>query len=216
MPTSTLPRSSSNQELRQLVDTANASIFGTDMDLVINEWNLKTAEVTGYPREEALHKHLLDNFISCSSMRGDETSNFELDFETKSNGKRILLINVTARRSSVNDQEVCGILIVGQDVTDQAMEERDALARAQELRKLVDQANAPIFGINLHGAINEWNDKTANLTGYSRAEVVGKPLMTLVMPKLQGSVQDVLQKALRGEETSNYELEFRTKSNETL
>lgn len=116
---SELPRSSSNQELRQLVDTANASIFGTNMDLVINEWNLKTAEVTGYSRDEAIHKHLLDDFMTSSTMRkplqdvldraleGHETSNYELYFETKSKETRVLFINVTARRSPAND-EVCG------------------------------------------------------------------------------------------------------------
>ena len=34
------------------------------------------------------------------------------------------------------------------------------------------------------------------------------------MPKLRDSVQEVLDNALLGKETSNYELEFRTKSNE--
>ena len=34
------------------------------------------------------------------------------------------------------------------------------------------------------------------------------------MPKLRPSVQEVLDNALKGVETSNYELEFRTKSNE--
>ena len=27
---------------------------------------------------------------------------------------------------------------------------------AHELRKLVDSANAPIFGIDIHGRVNEW------------------------------------------------------------
>ena len=38
---------------------------------------------------------------------------------------------------------------------------------AHELRKLVDTANAPIFGIDAEGNVNEWNFKTAEITGYS-------------------------------------------------
>ncbi len=37
---------------------------------------------------------------------------------------------------------------------------------------------------------------------------------TFIVPKLRLSVQDILDNALRGVETSNYELEFRTKSDE--
>ena len=39
---------------------------------------------------------------------------------------------------------------------------------ANELRQLVDTANAPIFGIDIYGNVNEWNDKTAEITGFSK------------------------------------------------
>ena len=85
---------------------------------------------------------------------------------------------------------------------------------ARELRQLVDTAYAPIFGIDVHGNVNEWNHKTAEMTGFSKEEAHNKPLVsTFIVPHLRQSVQDVLDKALKGDETSNYELEFRTKSN---
>jgi len=90
------------------------------------------------------------------------------------------------------------------------------LDMAHELRKLVDSANAPIFGIDIHGNVNEWNFKTAEITGYSRDEAYDKPLVnTFIAPRFRASVQEVLDKALRGIETANYELEFDTKSMET-
>ncbi len=86
---------------------------------------------------------------------------------------------------------------------------------ARELRQLVDTANAPIFGIDVHGNVNEWNDKTAEITGFSKEEAMNKPLVsTFIVPNLRKSVQDVMGKALKGTETSNYEIEFRTKTNE--
>jgi len=87
---------------------------------------------------------------------------------------------------------------------------------AHELRKLVDSANAPIFGIDTFGRVNEWNFKTAEITGYTREEAFDKPLVqTFIAPRFRESVQDVLEKALKGIETANYELEFDTKTNET-
>ena len=61
-----------------------------------------------------------------------------------------------------------------------------------------------------------WNDKTAEITGFSKEEAFNRPMVsTFIEPKLQESVQTVLDNALHGNETSNYQLEFRTKSNET-
>ena len=70
---------------------------------------------------------------------------------------------------------------------------------------MVDTANAPIFGIDVDGQVNEWNDKTAEITGYRRDEAMGKDLVeAFIVPKLRQSVQDILDKALKGVETSNY------------
>jgi len=56
---------------------------------------------------------------------------------------------------------------------------------------------------------------TSNITGYSKEEAFDKPLVsTFIVSNLRKSVHEVLDNALKGNETSNYELEFRTKSNE--
>ncbi len=85
----------------------------------------------------------------------------------------------------------------------------------RELRKLVDQANTPIFGIDVDGYVNEWNYKTAEITGYGREEAFHKPFVeTFIVPRLRDSVKEVFSKALKGFETSNYELYFETKTRE--
>ena len=38
---------------------------------------------------------------------------------------------------------------------------------ADELRQLIEKANAPIFGIDKEGKVNEWNYKVAEITGYT-------------------------------------------------
>ena len=86
---------------------------------------------------------------------------------------------------------------------------------ANELRQLVDNANAPIFGIDVEGNVNEWNKMTSEITGFPAEFALDRALApTFIMPKLQKSVQYVLDEALKGNETSNYELEFSTASNE--
>ena len=147
-------------ELRQLVDTANAPIFGIDVFGNVNEWNDKTAEITGFSKEEAFNKSLVSTFIMPklrrsiqevmdSALRGDETSNYELEFCTKSDEIRYLLVNATTRRDE--DSNIVGVVGVAQDVTESKRHDRAVAAMANELRQLVDTANAPIFGIGEFG-----------------------------------------------------------------
>lgn len=47
------------QELQTLIDTANAPIFGIDAQGLVNVWNSKTVEITGFSREEVVGKDLV-------------------------------------------------------------------------------------------------------------------------------------------------------------
>jgi PAS domain S-box-containing protein len=81
-------------------------------------------------------------------------------------------------------------LLVWQDATEAAQHDRAVAAMANELRTLIDTANAPIFGIDKLGRVNEWNEKTCEITGFSRDEAFNKPLVdTFIVPSLR-SVHD--------------------------
>ena len=83
---------------------------------------------------------------------------------------------------------------------------------ANDLTLLIDTANAPIFGIDADGLVNEWNRKAVAITGYPREEVVGRDLVRkFITAEFQSSVQEVLQKALAGKETANFEFPLYTK-----
>ena len=45
---------------------------------------------------------------------------------------------------------------------------------ANDLKMLIESANAPIFGIDTRGLINEWNKKVAEITGYTADEMLGQ------------------------------------------
>ena len=138
-------------ELRQFIDTANAPIFGIDCNGRVNEWNNKTAEITGFSKEEAYGYHLVSTFIVPklrdsvqevldNALLGKETSNYELEFRTKSNEVRCLLVNATTRCDFENN--TAGAVGVAQDVTEAAKRDRAVAAMANELRQLIEEANA--------------------------------------------------------------------------
>ncbi|KAG7340030.1 PAS domain S-box containing protein [Nitzschia inconspicua] len=213
-------------ELHQLIETANAPIFGIDCDGYVNKWNNKTAEITGYSKEEAFDSLLIDNFIVPdihdsvhdvfdTALDGRATSIFEVDFVTKSNEIRHLLVNVTPQQDL--DGTIIGVVAIAQDVTEAVQRDRAVAGMALELRQLIDTANAPIFGIDTEGNVNEWNRRTSDITGYSKEEAFDEPLVeTFIAPSMQAKVQEILDSALVGNETSNYELEFVSKSGEPI
>jgi hypothetical protein len=74
-----------------------------------------------------------------NARKGNETSNYELEFRTK-----------TRRDAEYN------IVGVAQDVTEAAKHYRADASMARELRQLVDTANVAIFGINVKGNVSDY------------------------------------------------------------
>ena len=147
-------------------------------------------------------KEVFDN-----ALQGRGTSNYELEFLTKSNEVRQFLLNVTTRRDA--ETNVVGVVGVAQEVTESVQRDRAVAGMALELRQLIDTANAPIFGIDADGNVNEWNRRTQIITGYSKEETFDEPLVDrFIAPSMQQKVREILSSALQGNETSNYELEF--------
>ena len=131
----------------------------------LNNRNDKTAEITGFTGDEAFSRPLVETFIVPklresvqevldNALKGRGTSNYELEFRTKSNEIRYLLVNATTRRDAENS--IVGVVGVAQDVTEAAKHDRAVAAMANELRQLIDTANAPIFGTDVDGDVNEW------------------------------------------------------------
>ena len=212
------------RELRLLIDSANAPIFGIDCMGDVNEWNQKMAELTGYSQDEAMGRHLVTTFIDervqdsaqhvlDKALTGKGTSHFEMEIRTISNNVRHFLVNVNTRRDA--DNVVVGAVLLAQDVTEAVHRDRAVAAMALELRQLIDTANAPIFGIDIDGNVNEWNKCSQGITGFSKEEAFDEPLVEkFIAPSMRQKVHEILDAALHGNETSNYELEFVSKSGE--
>merc|ERR1719191_1901908 len=127
------------------------------------------------------------------AMAGDETANFEFPLFTKDGRRLVILLNATTRRGQ--DGAVTGVVGVGQDITgirEMAVE----MARvADDLQRLIETANAPIFGVDTEGNVTEWNSKAAAISGFSKEETMGNSLVEhFISPDYRESVSGVLSK----------------------
>ena len=79
---------------------------------------------------------------------------------------------------------IAGVVGVGQDITKikQAMDQSAHVA--SDLTRLIDTANAPIFGIDTGGNVTEWNRRAADITGYRKDDTIGQ-LASVIQTRLQ-------------------------------
>jgi PAS domain S-box-containing protein len=113
-------------DFSNLIEHANAVIFGLDSQEYITDWNEECARITGLNRNDVLAQHV-EEIIADEFKEGFRTylanvfakktiRNFELQFKTNTETPVIVLLNATPRIN--NAGVMIGILFVGHDITE--------------------------------------------------------------------------------------------------
>ncbi|XP_028755862.1 phytochrome E [Neltuma alba] len=117
-------------------------------------------------------------------------------------------------RDSFQDAENCGpkaLTHVKQEDTDMGGNGIEELSSAAfEMVRLIETATVPIFGVDSAGITNGWNAKIAELTGLQTSEAMGKSLVNeVVVEDSRETVDNILKRALEGQEDKNVELKLK-------
>jgi PAS domain S-box-containing protein len=210
------------KELRQFIETANAPIFGIDSKGLVNEWNQTSEKITGFKKEDVFGKNLIQTYITKDyrksvnkvlddALLGIETANYEFPLFSKDGERVMVLLNSSTRRDA--NGKIIGVLGVGQDISEMDKLRTVSESIAKELRQFIETANAPIFGIDSKGLVNEWNQTSEKITGFKKEDVFGKNLIqTYITEDYRESVKKVLDDALIGKETANFEFPLFTRN----
>jgi len=81
--------------------------------------------------------------------------------------------------------------------------------QADELRfrlaAMVESSGDAIIGMTLEGLITSWNEAATRIFGYSRDEIVGQSVLTLIPPERQQEEVDILDRLARGERIEQFD-----------
>ncbi len=137
------------------------------------------------------------------------------EVEGKKSDGTIFPLSVTVSQMYIDGRRKFNGVV--RDVTDVKQAQAEALRTSDELTLFVDTANAPIFGIDSGGLVNEWNQAAEKITGFSKVEVLGKDLVSeFITDEYKAPVKQVLDNALLGHETANYEFPLYTKTSQRV
>ncbi|MFL5436300.1 MAG: PAS domain S-box protein [Myxococcales bacterium] len=175
------------EALRAAILASSLDAFvAVDKELRIREWTASAERVFGYPAAEAAGRDLAD-LILQPELREPERilllqrleaagtvlgRRLEMTARHRDGGELPVEISVTR----IDDQELWSVAV--HDISERRRAERAARNLAQGFEQLIEAAPLPIISLDMQGRVRIWNRAAEQLTGYSRAEVVGRDDLT--------------------------------------
>ena len=127
----------------EMIATANAPVFGVDLDGRITEWNASAERLTGYLKQEVLGKKMVENFVAeddqpsvqCvhdNTLKGDATISYELPLITQKGARVEVLLSSSSQRN--RQGEIIGCIGFGQNVTELKKKSNDLIQANEHLQ----------------------------------------------------------------------------------
>ena len=213
----------SQARLAGLVEIARDGIISVDGNQRITLFNQGAERIFGYGALEVLGQPLdllmPDRFVSNHRLL---VENFgQTPGRARSMGERTEITALRADGSefpaeaSISKLEIDGEQIFTAILRDISQRKRTEGALSQ-LAAIVADSEDAIFSKTLDGTVVSWNASAQRLFGYSPAEAIGQPILTLIVPgDRQGEETTLLEKIAQGESVQQFET-VRRRKNETL
>ena len=109
-------------------------------------------------------------------------------------------------------KELKYVNIITQDITSRKIFEKKLRASAADFSSLLDNAHAVIFSVDSRGYIVDWNNHCAQLTGYSKKEILSKRISDALLREEGASIfADLMHRLMQNQAVGNCEIPMWTK-----
>ncbi len=208
----------SEAQYRELLDNANDIVYTHDLQGNFTYVNEAAAHAFGYTVEEVLQinirqivdpEHVALAVESITAKLKDNTPTPPYELLTRTRTGEPVWVEVSTR--IVRDEDGVPIAVQGiaRDTTARKTAQ-EALARARELRdRVMDTTTNAIAAFDLEGRMTLVNRRMCEMTGYTRAELIGQRLGPMLRPVEANPliVPPAMSRVLGGESIDNLEFD---------
>lgn len=185
-------------------------------------WNKHFADVSGYTDEDISHLKAPDDFYTEADIaRAKKVMATAL---AEGSGKMVMslvtkhgaLIPFEYAATAINTADGRSLLLsIGRDLSEHKQAEEDLRKANDYLQTLALSSPLAIIALDIDGMVTMWNPAAERIFGWSRKEILGRPLPS-VPDDLREEYVSSIAKVLRGEILRNAEFRRKTKTGETV
>jgi PAS domain S-box-containing protein len=166
---------------RSLIESNIDALMATDPLGRIIDVNQQMEALTGCSRDELVGTLFKDYFTDPERaeagirlvLRHGRVTNYELTARGKDGHETVVSYNAT----TFNDREgkLQGVFAAARDITEQKKLEQQLREQQNYLRGLIESSVDGLITVDPSGSITDANDRMCQMTGYTRAELIGTP-----------------------------------------
>jgi PAS domain S-box-containing protein len=193
-----------------ILDSVSDSVIVVDGDGRIADMNPAAQKLLGRPASQAIAKPLeqfLPGAISIWTGNTDNNGEVVLDY---GNAPRVFDLRVSGIRGWWSRVE--GQVVVLRDITERKRMEEGLRASEERFRTLVETVPDAIFSLSVDGSLTSLNPAFEKITGWSRAEWIGKSFHTVLHPDDVARATDHFLNGLSGKMSPIFEARVLCKS----
>ncbi len=202
------------RELNAIVEAIPLMIFVKDAEhLKFVRFNTAGEEMTGHTKEELIGQSDYDFFpkeeADFFTARDKEVlaSGKVLDVQEEPIHTPLGMRILHTKKIPITDEngKPRYLLGVSEDITERKQSEQTLRESEKKYRSLFNDAQDMIHIVDRKGNIVDSNPAELKTLGYSRDELLGKPLVELIAPEYRNKSKRMLGKVFKGETLSSYE-----------
>ena len=199
---------STKEFLNNILASMEGGLFTIDKDARITSFNRAAEKITGFRREEVLHKKcytiLRSNLCKgkCRLKRTLETgeSIFNSDAIIRNKAGKEIPVNVTTSALRSSNDEIIGALEIFRDLTERKRLWESLKRERDKAQQYLSVARVIIVALNEKGEVTLINKRGSEVLGYKEEEIVGKNWFDFCVPaKTRHKVREFFLKLIAGE-----------------